>query len=108
MVAAVSCTTNPAIRIPASVPTALRADTTMTLELSRFDIRDLVRELLPADRLLALLERTAAYYVRVLWESAEAAGGNTPRAISGSANGRTSATACLISSCHRNGCSASH
>jgi DNA primase len=26
------------------------------------------------DRLLALLERTAAYYVRVLWESAEAAG----------------------------------
>ena len=26
------------------------------------------------DRLLALLERTAAYYVRLLWESAEAAG----------------------------------
>src|ERR687884_294900 len=26
------------------------------------------------ERLLALLERTAAYYVRVLWESAEAAG----------------------------------
>jgi DNA primase len=29
------------------------------------------------DRLLALLERTAAYYVRVLWESAEAAGART-------------------------------
>ena len=34
------------------------------------------------DRLLALLERTAAYYVRVLWESAEAA---PARAVSGRA-----------------------
>src|SRR4051794_10551288 len=43
------------------------------LERESEDPRDAARRL-RRDRLLALLERTAAYYVRVLWESAEAAG----------------------------------
>ena len=57
------------------------------------------------ERLLALLERTAAYYVRVLWESPEAAdareylararadGGRAARS-SASATRRTRGTAC--------------
>jgi DNA primase len=42
------------------------------LERESEDPRDAARRV-RRDRLLALLERTAAYYVRVLWESAEAA-----------------------------------
>src|SRR4051812_22596131 len=42
------------------------------LERDSEDPRDAARRA-RRDRLLALLERTAAYYVRVLWESAEAA-----------------------------------
>ena len=43
------------------------------LERESEDPRDAARRV-RRDRLLALLERTAAYYVRVLWESGEAAG----------------------------------
>src|SRR5215217_4496808 len=43
------------------------------LERESEDPRDAARRA-RRDRLLALLERTAAYYVRVLWESREAAG----------------------------------
>src|SRR6185436_10563326 len=42
------------------------------LERESEDPRDAARRV-RRDRLLALLERTAAYYVRVLWESADAA-----------------------------------
>jgi DNA primase len=43
------------------------------LERESEDPRDAARRI-RRDRLLALLERTAAYYVRVLWESGEASG----------------------------------
>ncbi len=43
------------------------------LERESEDPRDAARRI-RRDRLLALLERTAAYYVRVLWEGAEASG----------------------------------
>ena len=74
------------------------------LERESEDPRDAAKRV-RRDRLLALLERTAAYYVRVLWESGEAAGareyllGARARrgrrcASSGSATRRRAGTGC--------------
>jgi len=52
---------------------SLAARTGVELERDAEDPRDAARRI-RRDRLLALLERTAAYYVRVLWEAREAQG----------------------------------
>ena len=72
---------------------SLAARAGIELEREAEDPRDAERRA-RRDRLLALLERTAAYYVRVLWESAGGgAGTRVPGRSAGSRRGRCASTA---------------